>query len=58
MVGGVLEWSALVTGYQALLMVVAGIYVLAWIERPHSVLTGEPAMVVPPLTTAPQQGSR
>ena len=55
MVGGVLEWSALVTGYQALLMVVAGIYVLAWIARPRSVFSGEPAMVVPPLTTAPQR---
>ena len=56
MVGGVLEWSALVTGYQALLMVVAGVYLLAWIARPRSVLTGEPAIVVPPsLSSAPQR---
>jgi hypothetical protein len=34
MVGGVLEWSALVTGYQALLLVVAGVYLLAWLARP------------------------
>ncbi len=58
MVGGVLEWSALVTGYQALLMVVAGVYLLAWIARPRSVLTGELARVVPPsLTSARQEGS-
>jgi len=35
MVGGVLEWSALVTGYQALLIVVAGVYLLAWAMRPE-----------------------
>ncbi len=58
MVGGVLEWGALVTGYQALLMVVAGVYLLAWIARPRSVLTGELARVVPPsLTSARQEGS-
>ncbi len=58
MVGGVLEWSALVTGYQALLMVVAGVYLLAWIARPRSVLTGELARVVPPsLASARQEGS-
>lgn len=34
MVGGVLEWSALITGYQALLMAVAGVYLLAWTVRP------------------------
>ena len=55
MVGGVLEWGALVTGYQALLIVVAGVYLLAWIARPRSVFSGEPVMVVPPLTTAPQR---
>jgi hypothetical protein len=55
MVGGVLEWSALVTGYQAVLLVVAGIYVLAWIARPRSVFSGEPVMEVPPLATAPQR---
>lgn len=34
MVGGVLEWSALITGYQALLALVAAVYLLAWIARP------------------------
>jgi len=34
MFGGILEWVALVTGYQALLLVVAGVYLLAWIARP------------------------
>lgn len=34
MVGGVLEWTALVTGYQALLPVIGGVYILAWIARP------------------------
>jgi hypothetical protein len=59
MVGGVLEWSALVTGYQALLIVVGGVYLLAWIARPRSVLTGEPArLVAPSLTSARQEGSR
>ena len=38
MVGGVLEWSALVTGYQALLLVVAAVYVLAWLVRPAHAL--------------------
>ena len=33
MVGGVLEWTALVTGYQALLPLIGGVYVLAWIAR-------------------------
>jgi spermidine synthase len=33
-VGGVLEWTALVTGYQALLIVVAGVYAVAWLTRP------------------------
>ena len=55
MVGGVLEWGALVTGYQALLIVVAGVYLLAWIARPRSVFSGEPVMVVPPLAPAPQR---
>jgi hypothetical protein len=31
MVGGALEYLALVTGYQALLLVVAGLYALAWL---------------------------
>ncbi|HAF19009.1 MAG TPA: spermidine synthase [Chloroflexi bacterium] len=34
MVGGVLEWSALLVGYQALLVLVAVVYLLAWIVRP------------------------
>jgi spermidine synthase len=38
MVGGVLEWSALVTGYQALLLVVAAVYLLAWLVRPAHAL--------------------
>ena len=38
MVGGVLEWSALVTGYQALLVVVAGVYLIAWLVRPAHAL--------------------
>lgn len=35
MVGGVLEWSALITGYQALLVVVAAVYLGAWVARPR-----------------------
>jgi hypothetical protein len=31
MVGGALEYLALVTGYQALLLLVAGLYALAWL---------------------------
>jgi hypothetical protein len=31
MVGGVLEYLALVTGYQALLLILAGLYVLAYL---------------------------
>jgi hypothetical protein len=38
MVGGVLEWSALVTGYQALLLVVAAVYLVAWLVRPAHAL--------------------
>jgi hypothetical protein len=30
MVGGALEYFALITGYQALLLVVAGLYAAAW----------------------------
>lgn len=33
MAGGVLEWAALLTGYQALLLVVAGLYALAYLLR-------------------------
>jgi hypothetical protein len=31
MVGGVLEYAALVTGYQALLLIVAGLYAVAYV---------------------------
>jgi hypothetical protein len=31
MVGGALEYLALITGYRALLLVVAGLYLLAWL---------------------------
>ena len=44
MVGGVLEWAALVTGYQALLLVVIALYAAAYILRPNTRtpgLTGE-----------------
>ncbi|HEV8655915.1 MAG TPA: spermidine synthase [Candidatus Limnocylindria bacterium] len=41
MVGGVLEWSALITGYQALLVVVAVVYLLAWTVRPAARLANE-----------------
>ena len=34
MVGGVLEWAALVTGYQALLLMVIALYAAAYILRP------------------------
>lgn len=36
MVGGVLEWAALVTGYQALLLVVIALYAAAYALRPNS----------------------
>lgn len=36
MVGGVLEWAALVTGYQALLLVVIALYAAAYVLRPSS----------------------
>lgn len=35
MVGGVLEYLALITGYRALLLVVAGAYALAFLARPR-----------------------
>ncbi len=35
MVGGVLEYTALVTGYRALLAVVFGLYLLAFLARPR-----------------------
>jgi hypothetical protein len=34
MVGGLLEYGALVVGYRALLLVVAGLYLLAFVSRP------------------------
>lgn len=46
MVGGVLEWSALITGYQALLVVVAGVYLLAWAVRPEPGLADRPDVVL------------
>jgi len=36
MVGGLVEYAALVTGYQALLFVVAGLYGAAWWLRQHA----------------------
>jgi hypothetical protein len=39
MFGGVLEWVALLTGYQALLVVVAVVYAFAWIVRPAARVT-------------------
>jgi Spermine/spermidine synthase domain len=39
MFGGVLEWVALLTGYQALLVVVAVVYAFAWIVRPATRVT-------------------
>jgi SAM-dependent methyltransferase len=38
MVGGVLEYLALITGYRALLPLVAGLYALAFLTRPRSTL--------------------
>lgn len=35
MVGGVLEWAALVTGYQALLLVVIALYAAAYLLKPR-----------------------
>ena len=35
MVGALVEYDALVTGYQALLFVVAGLYGVAWLLRQH-----------------------
>lgn len=42
MVGGILEWAALITGYQALLVVVAAVYALAWLARPRPAFAHEP----------------
>jgi hypothetical protein len=45
MVGGLLEYGALVVGYRALLLVVAGLYLLAFVSRPVDTRTagkGEP----------------
>jgi hypothetical protein len=45
MVGGVLEYAGLVVGYRALLLVVAGLYLLAFVSRPRgSVKAGNGAM--------------
>jgi hypothetical protein len=45
MVGGLLEYGALVVGYRALLLVVAGLYGLAFAFRPREA-TRVPAMEV------------
>jgi hypothetical protein len=45
MVGGLLEYGALVVGYRALLLVVAGLYSLAFVFRPREA-TPVPAMEV------------
>src|SRR5256714_7416758 len=61
MVGGILEWAALVTGYQALLVVVAAVYVVAWITSPMPefdlVDRGPPGKAAPASGTAPRQTS-
>jgi SAM-dependent methyltransferase len=41
MVGGVVEYGALVVGYRALLVVVAGLYLLAFVYRPAERKTAE-----------------
>jgi SAM-dependent methyltransferase len=51
MVGGTIEYLSLVTGYRALLLVVAGLYGLAWVfGRRHMRLglVGEPAAALEP----------
>ncbi len=47
MVGGVLEWVALITGYQALLVLVAVVYLLAWLVRPTPTLVDESSSATP-----------
>lgn len=53
MVGGVLEWTALVTGYQALLPLIGVVYVLAWVARPRPSSMIDPRRV---LETTPALG--
>ena len=38
MVGGVLEWTALIFGYQALLLIVIGVYAGAYVLRPRAAI--------------------
>jgi SAM-dependent methyltransferase len=47
MVGGLLEYGALVVGYRALLLVVAGLYVLAFVSRPRERATSGNGPVIP-----------
>jgi hypothetical protein len=49
MVGGVLEYLALITGYRALLLLVAGLYGLAFLTRPKGTTASaaEAAVVQP-----------
>jgi len=42
MVGGVLEYSALVIGYRSLLVVAAALYVAAWAFGRRSLAANEP----------------
>jgi hypothetical protein len=43
MVGGVLEYAALVTGYRTLLLLVAGLYLAAWATGRRTLSSGSPA---------------
>ncbi len=52
MVGGVLEWAALLTGYQALLPVLGGVYILAWIARPAPRHKTQPSLRIAETTPA------
>jgi hypothetical protein len=48
MVGGVVEYAALVTGYQALAVLVAVFYAAAWFTGRRSVAGGEGELAVAP----------
>ena len=52
MVGGVLEWAALLTGYQALLPVLGGVYILAWVARPAPKHKTQPCLRLAETTAA------
>jgi SAM-dependent methyltransferase len=45
MVGGLLEYASLIVGYKALLIVVAGLYALAFVTRPRTRAGSAPASV-------------